>query len=70
MISFNAYYLDSCQWGEWEDRTQECNMTVCGPQQYTRTRKSMQNTKRCESGETLENWKTFEECPLNECLGK
>ena len=70
MISRIDLYLDSCQWGQWQDNTQECNMTVCGPQNYTRSRKSNQNTQRCEIEENSEDWKTFEECPLNECLGK
>ena len=60
---------DSCQWGEWEDHTQECNSTLCGPQKYTRTRKSINSPEQCETNANLENWKTVEECPLNECLG-
>ena len=69
MVLFNVLYIDSCQWGEWDDRTQECDSRVCGPQNYTRTRKSVQNKQHCETDDNLENWKTLEECPLNECIG-
>ena len=69
MISLNDLYLDSCQWGQWDDHTEDCNTTVCGPQNYTRTRKIIQNNQPCEIEGKSENMEMFEECPLNECLG-
>ena len=70
MKSWSAF-LDSCQWGEWEDNIQEkCSQTVCGPQNFTRTRTSIKNSQRCQTDDNVEKWKIVEECPLNNCFGK
>ena len=71
IISLHDFLLDSCQWGEWEDNIQEkCKQTVCGPQNYTRTRTSIKNPLHCNTKENAEKWRTVEECPLNNCAGR
>ena len=73
MVS-RAIYSGNTVWGliATHDVTkfqEECNTTVCGPQNFTRTRQRTLNNHPYEIDGNSEEMERFEECPLNECLG-